>query len=54
MALENVDAVEASCARGTAVVTMNSADAELDQGAAATALRGAGNYTLKSMTKLDD
>lgn len=54
MALENVGAVVANCTRGTALVTMTSADAELDQEAAANALSGAGNYTLKSMTKVGD
>lgn len=54
MALENVGAVVANCTRGTALVTMTSADAELDQEAAANALSSAGNYTLKSMTKVGD
>ncbi|MFI4862121.1 MAG: hypothetical protein ACIAXF_15760 [Phycisphaerales bacterium JB063] len=54
MALENVGVVVANCARGTALVTMTSAEAELSQEAAAAALRGAGSYTLKSMSKVGE
>lgn len=54
MALENVGAVVADCTRGTALVTMINAEAELNQEAAANALSGAGNYRLKSMRKLGE
>jgi len=53
MTLENVGAAAPNCARGNAVVTMTSAEAELDQEAVANALSSAGNYTLKSMTKIE-
>lgn len=54
MALENVGAVVANCTRGTALVTMTSAEAELNQEAAANALSAAGSYRLKSMTKVGE
>lgn len=54
MALENVGAVVANCTRGTALVTMTSADAELSQEDAAAALSGAGSYTIKSMSKVGE
>lgn len=54
MELENVGEVVADCTKGTALVTMLSADAELDEDAASEAISGAGNYTLKSMAKVEE
>ena len=53
MEVDGVGAVVANCSRGTALVTMTTADGELGEDAATAAITGAGNYTLKSMAKVE-
>ena len=53
MEIEGVVAVEANCSRGTALVTMSTADGELEEDAATAALAGAGSYRLTSMAKVE-